>query len=95
MWYIYTWKCHSETPCITILNKQMYLFFQNEEQQGKTVPIWGFIPVAVEDMRKGWKKVNIIEILHTHVWKWNNKACWNYSKKEGGRKKEGLWKGLI
>jgi hypothetical protein len=39
--YIYTWKCHKETPCIAILNKQKYLFFfffKNGEQEGQTGP---------------------------------------------------------
>jgi hypothetical protein len=25
--YIYAWKCHKETPCVGILNKQKCLFF--------------------------------------------------------------------
>jgi hypothetical protein len=26
--YIHTWKCHKETPCVAMLNKQKYhLFF--------------------------------------------------------------------
>jgi hypothetical protein len=25
--YIYMWKCHNETLCIDVLNKQKFLFF--------------------------------------------------------------------
>jgi hypothetical protein len=50
--------------------------------------VWG------EDIRKGYRKVNMVEMLYTHVWKWKNEICRNYSKK--GRKEEDkgeLWNG--
>jgi hypothetical protein len=32
---------------------------------------------------------NMVKILCTHAWKWENEACWNYSKHGGeGRIKE-------
>jgi hypothetical protein len=27
LYYTHTWKCHKETPCAAILNKQKYLLF--------------------------------------------------------------------
>jgi hypothetical protein len=37
------WKCHKETPCIAILNKNKkhHFFYKNKEQEGWTVPVWG------------------------------------------------------
>jgi hypothetical protein len=37
-----------------------------------------------EDIRKGCRRVNVMEILCTHVCKWRNETCRNYSK-NGGR----------
>jgi hypothetical protein len=39
---------------------------------------------------KGEKKVTMIDVLCIYVWKLNNKACWNCSKK-GWRGAEGEW----
>jgi hypothetical protein len=55
---IYTWKCHKETPCVALLNKQKCLFKtkqnKNREQEGKTGPVWGFgTNGRGEDIRKG------------------------------------------
>jgi hypothetical protein len=33
-----------------------------------------------EIMGKGHGRVNIVQILCTHVCKWKNDTCWNYSK---------------
>jgi hypothetical protein len=39
-------------------------FLKNREQEGKTGPVWGLAPVTVgEDIRKGYRKVNMMEIL--------------------------------
>jgi hypothetical protein len=38
MQYIYTWKCHNETPCIAILNKQSFFFLPKiENREAKQV----------------------------------------------------------
>jgi hypothetical protein len=43
--HIYTWKCHNETPCRAILNKQKcLLLFKNKEQKGKKGSFWGLAP---------------------------------------------------
>jgi hypothetical protein len=40
-----TWKCHNETPCTAILNKNvMFYFYKNREQKGKIGPVWGLAP---------------------------------------------------
>jgi hypothetical protein len=36
-------------------------FFKNREQEGKTGPVWVFVPVGGEDKRKGYRRVNIVE----------------------------------
>jgi hypothetical protein len=46
---MHIWKCHSETPCVTIINKQNYLLKKNEGQEGKTGSVPGLAPVG-----KGW-----------------------------------------
>jgi hypothetical protein len=33
-----------------------------------------------EEMRKGCRRVNIVQILCTHVCKWKNDTCGNYSR---------------
>jgi hypothetical protein len=42
---VFLWKCHKETPCVAILNKQNVIFlfsFTNiGEQEGRTGPAWG------------------------------------------------------
>jgi hypothetical protein len=44
--YIYTWKCHKETPCVAILNNEKCHFFlllflyKIGEQEGGTGPAW-------------------------------------------------------
>jgi hypothetical protein len=37
-----------------------------------------------EDIRKGCTRVNMVEILFTHVCKWKNETCRNY-RRSGGR----------
>jgi hypothetical protein len=66
------WKCHNKTPCIAILNKQKYhLFYKNDEQEGKTGPVWrAGTSGSREDIRKECWRMNIVGILCTHVYKW-------------------------
>jgi hypothetical protein len=40
-----------------------------------------------EDTRKGNRKVNVVETLHTHVGKWKKETRWNYSSNMGRRDK--------
>jgi hypothetical protein len=45
------WKCHNETPCVAILYQQRCLF-KNREQEGKSGPIWGLVPVGEEGSKE-------------------------------------------
>jgi hypothetical protein len=49
-------------------------FFKNGEQRGKISPVWGLVPAG------SVKRVNTVEILPTHIWKWKNVTSWNYSR---------------
>jgi hypothetical protein len=35
-----------------------------------------------ENIRKECRRVNMVNILHTHVWKQKSETCWNYSRNE-------------
>jgi hypothetical protein len=50
--------------------------------------LWIGISGRRENIRKGCKRVNLVEILCTHVQKWKNETCWNYSRNGGGEIKE-------
>jgi hypothetical protein len=48
---IYTWKCHKDTPCGTILNKNNAIFFLLQKQRtgGQSRSYLGeVVPVGVE-----------------------------------------------
>jgi hypothetical protein len=53
--------------CITILNKQKYLFSKMEDRKVKPVLSGGGTSGSGEDIRKWWRRVNMVEILCTHV----------------------------
>jgi hypothetical protein len=75
---IYTWKCHKETPCIAIIKKksQFFSFYKIREQEGRTGPIWGdWYQWEGEDMGRDCRRVNIVQILCTHVYKWKTETC--------------------
>jgi hypothetical protein len=64
-------------------------FFKTEGQEGKTVCFWGLVLVGGRGHKERMKKrANKVEVLHTHVWKWNNETCWVSSKKGGREVKE-------
>jgi hypothetical protein len=51
-------------------------FFKKREQEGKTGSVWGVsISGRGDDIRKGCRRVNILEILCSHVCKWKNEIC--------------------
>jgi hypothetical protein len=62
LYYIYTWKHHKETSCIAFLNKQKCLFLKNGEKEGKTSTIYALAQWEGEDIRKGYRRVNMVEI---------------------------------
>jgi hypothetical protein len=75
---------HMELPqgnsLLTILNKQekiSFFFFHNiREQEGGTSPAcWAGTSGRWEEVGKECGKVNIVQILVTHVYKWKNGTC--------------------
>jgi hypothetical protein len=51
-------------------------FSKNGEQEGKTGPIWGAGTSGKgEDIRKGCRRMNMVEILCIYVCKWENETC--------------------
>jgi hypothetical protein len=38
-----------------------------------------------QDIKKGYRWVNIVEILCSHVCKWKNKICQNFQERGGER----------
>jgi hypothetical protein len=79
-----------ESQCISYLKQAIFFFFyKNGEQEGKTGPVWGLVSVAGKEVGKGCRRVNMVRIPCTHVCKWKNEICWNYSRHRGeGRIKE-------
>jgi hypothetical protein len=74
-----TLKCHKETPCVAILSKQKCHFFllfssyRIREEEGRTGPAWGVgTGRRGEKVRRGCRRVNMVQILCTHVCKWKN-----------------------
>jgi hypothetical protein len=54
---IYTRKCHNETLCIAILNKQKHIILKKGGQEDKTVPVLELIQVGGEgyrERRRAW-----------------------------------------
>jgi hypothetical protein len=43
-------------------------FFKNREQEGKTGPAWWLAPVGEgEDIRKEYRKVNMVDVFCIHI----------------------------
>jgi hypothetical protein len=64
-----------------------FFFYKIGEQEGQTGPAWGvrwLVPVEREEVGKGCRRVNMVQILCTQVCKWKNETCGNYSR-NGGR----------
>jgi hypothetical protein len=65
----------SQTPCIAILHKQkcpFVFFYKMGKQKGRTCPAWGIGISGREEVEKGHGKVNIVQMLCTHVCKCKN-----------------------
>jgi hypothetical protein len=53
----------------------LFFFYKIGEQEGKTGPAWGeggWYQWEEEDVGKGCKRVNMVQILCAHVRKWKN-----------------------
>jgi hypothetical protein len=49
----------------------MSFFYKIREQEGKTGSVWGVgTREREEDVGKGYRRVNMVQILCTHVCKW-------------------------
>jgi hypothetical protein len=44
----------------------------------------GIIFIQLVDIRKGCRRMNVVEMLCTHVWKWKTETCWTITWEEGG-----------
>jgi hypothetical protein len=89
---MYTWKCHKETPCVASLKKQKcHIFFSctiSENRRAEEVlPGWGVV-LEGKGGGKCWR-VNMEQILYTHVYKWKSDIC--ELSRNGGRGDEGKW----
>jgi hypothetical protein len=62
-------ECHNEIPCIAILNKQKCHFFSQKRRTGRQNRscLGGGYEWEGEDIRKGCRRVNVVEMLWTHV----------------------------
>jgi hypothetical protein len=73
--------------CIAILSKQkchFFFFYKNGEQESRIGSVWVVgSSWTGEDMGRGCRRVNTVQILCTHVYKWRNETCWNYSRNVG------------
>jgi hypothetical protein len=51
-------------------------FFKNGGQEDKTGPVWrAGTSGKGEDIRKGCRRMNVVEIFCTHGCKWKNETC--------------------
>jgi hypothetical protein len=71
---IHIWKCHKETHCVAILNKQKHYFFSftklESRREEQVLPGGADTSVRWEEVGKGCRGVTIAQILCTHVSKW-------------------------
>jgi hypothetical protein len=93
--YIHTWKCHKENQCVPILNKQKYhlffFFFYRSRIGGWIGPVWeiGTSGGGEKAVGIGWRRMTMVLILYTHVYKWKSDTCWNCSKNGKIRESDG------
>jgi hypothetical protein len=77
------WKCHKETSCAAILNKQNCLFFfyfinsgnRKEQEDGSGLAWESWNQWEREGGGKGCRRVRMIQILCTQVCKQKNDTC--------------------
>jgi hypothetical protein len=76
-----------ETPCTAISNKQkcFVLFCFQKQRIGRQNRscLGAGTSGRRKDIRKGCRRVNMVEILCTHVCKWKNETCRNDSRNRG------------
>jgi hypothetical protein len=65
--------------------KMSFFFFHKiGEQEGEAGPVWVVgTSGRDEDVGRGCRRMDIIQILCTHVCKWKIEGCWDYSRNVG------------
>jgi hypothetical protein len=64
-----------EAPCVAISNKQKYHFFLLKNGGQNKSSLGGWYQRSGEDVGKGCRRVNMVQILHTYICKWKNEIC--------------------
>jgi hypothetical protein len=83
--YLKQTKCH----CFS------FFLYKIREQEDVKGPAWALVPVGREEVGKGCRRVNMVQMLCTRVCKWKNETWWNYSRNGGGGIKENDGRGWI
>jgi hypothetical protein len=60
--YIDTWNCHKETLSMAVLHKQKCLLSKTENRKEKWVLSRGWYQWEGEQVRKGCRRMNVVEI---------------------------------
>jgi hypothetical protein len=47
-----------------------------EQEGGQVLPRWVCISGMEEELEAGYGRMNIVQMLCTHVCKWKNDTCW-------------------
>jgi hypothetical protein len=61
------WKCHNETFCIDIINKQKCLLSKMEDRKVNRSCLGVGTSGRGKDISKMCRRVNMVKILYTHV----------------------------
>jgi hypothetical protein len=78
--------CYNETPCRAIVNKNVwfcFVFSKIENRKIKQILSGGWYQCKRIGCKERCRRVNAVEILCTHVRKWKNETCRNYSRNRG------------
>jgi hypothetical protein len=74
---IYTEMSQENSLYSYIKQTKRSFYFSFAEQEGRTGPVWWGADTSGrgEDVGKGCRRVNMVQILCTHVFKWKNATC--------------------
>jgi hypothetical protein len=82
------WKFHKETTCSHLKQTKVpfFAFYKNKEQEGRTHRSCQRVGASGrgKEVGRGYRRVNMVPILCTHVCKWKKESCCNYSRNERG-----------
>jgi hypothetical protein len=72
-------KMSQEKPMYSYLKQtkmSFFFFYKIREQEGRIGPVWGLATNGRgENVGKGYRRVNMVQILCTHICKWKNETC--------------------